>query len=122
MSLRWVMGMMMAAVFSLVYILAPAYILSVGFVLYHYYPWSKLSLLYVAPLFISILFPSTPSPTFVGWLSPMLDYFDYERITETTKVDTRAEILSGRCNYILAAQPHGVVSLLDVSLHHTLNI
>lgn len=110
MSLRWFIGMIMAAVFSLVYILAPVYIVSVFIVLYKYYPWSKITIIYVAPLFISILVPAMPSSTLIDWLSPMLDYFDYERITEIGKVDPRDEILSGRKNYILAAQPHGVVS------------
>jgi 2-acylglycerol O-acyltransferase 2 len=43
----------------------------------------------------------------------MLDYFQYEQIIETSPVDVRANMRNGK-SYILAAQPHGVVSLCGI--------
>lgn len=42
-------------------------------------------------------------------MTPILDYFDYEEIVERSPVDVRAKMLAGK-NYILAVQPHGVIS------------
>lgn len=41
----------------------------------------------------------------------MLQYFDsYEQIIEVTPINTIENLLTKKCNYILACQPHGVLS------------
>jgi hypothetical protein len=49
------------------------------------------------------------SPWIVKRLTPMLNYFQYEQVIETKPIDVRANMRNGK-NYIIAQQPHGVIS------------
>jgi hypothetical protein len=54
------------------------------------------------------------SPWILSCMTAVLDYFDYEQILEDKPVDVRNNMLKGK-SYIIAAQPHGVVSLCGIS-------
>eukprot|EP00522_Entomoneis_paludosa_P001680 CAMPEP_0172475038 /NCGR_PEP_ID=MMETSP1065-20121228/69665_1 /TAXON_ID=265537 /ORGANISM="Amphiprora paludosa, Strain CCMP125" /LENGTH=366 /DNA_ID=CAMNT_0013233231 /DNA_START=123 /DNA_END=1223 /DNA_ORIENTATION=+ len=107
----WCMGMLQASCFSMVYFVVPLYLGSaVGSVLWTH-GQSRTAWAYATPLLISAVLPPVPVPFFISLLKPMLQYFDsYEQIIEVTPVDTIAQVLQGEKNYILAAQPHGVVT------------
>jgi hypothetical protein len=62
---------------------------------------------------VSALVPPIASPWLLSCFAPMLDYFDYEQILEDKPVDVRANMKKGKA-YIIAAQPHGVVSLCGI--------
>ena len=116
--LRWVRGMIYASIFTLSYILAPSYILSAIIALLLRFPNGNISFLYSLPLLISIMTPARPMPHVVGLLTPMLDYFQFEQIIEDEET-LRMNLDKGK-NYILAAQPHGVLSLCGIcSCIHT---
>lgn len=53
------------------------------------------------------------SPWMLKKLAPILDYFEFEQIIESRPIDARQEMRKGR-NYILAAQPHGVLSMCGI--------
>jgi hypothetical protein len=74
------------------------------------YPTLPIATLFASPLIISAIIPPIPSAWLLSKLTPMLDYFQYEQIIETSPVDVRKEMRNGK-NYILAVQPHGVLSL-----------
>mmetsp|Transcript_15193 Transcript_15193/g.28830 ORF Transcript_15193/g.28830 Transcript_15193/m.28830 type:complete len:327 (+) Transcript_15193:135-1115(+) len=107
---KWFAGLVMASLFSLVYFIAPFYMITAIFVLLFNYPNRLLAWLYVTPLFASALVPSMASPWLLGLLTPMADYFDYEEIHETSPRDVWTEVREGKSNFLVVKQPHGVLS------------
>lgn len=108
-SLKWLHGLCLSSVFSLVYLLTPMYVLSSLILLCIQYPTRNIATIYAAPLIVSIILPSTAMPFLAMYMTSMLDYFEYEEILEISNEDALKLANSGK-NYILAMQPHGVVS------------
>ena len=106
-TLRYLLGMTLASIFSLSYLLSPLYILTAIFAtLFRYqYAW-----IYSTPLILSMITKPIPLHSLVGMLTPMLDYFDYEEGFDTSNEEFRRLIYEEGKNYIFAVQPHGVVS------------
>lgn len=107
---RWLLGLFQASVFSLVYLLAPIYIISAILFLWFQYPSKNAAWLYAGPLILSYFSKPKAMPDFVRkYLRPMADYFQYEEISEFTYDDFRKAAKEQK-KYILASQPHGVIS------------
>lgn len=107
-NLTWLIGMIQASSFSMVYFIAPSYILSSVGVLVATRA-SRWSLIYSAPMLISAILPSMAMPWVLQLLKPMLTYFDsFEMIHENG--NWFDDIVKNEKHYILATQPHGVVS------------
>jgi 1-acyl-sn-glycerol-3-phosphate acyltransferase len=111
---RWCIGLVMSSVFSLSYFIAPFYMLTAILALIFHFPSIPMAWLFASPIIISAIFPPIASPWLLKMLSPMLDYFEYEQIHETSPVDTRKEILNGK-NYLLVMQPHGSISFVSIA-------
>jgi 1-acyl-sn-glycerol-3-phosphate acyltransferase len=111
-NLRWFQGLLMAGVFSLSYILSPIYILTSIISLVLRYPNANASFIYASPLILSIFTPSMTLPWLLKRLKPMLDYFEYEQIFESE--EGLKEMTKGK-NFIIAAQPHGVISFCGIA-------
>jgi Diacylglycerol acyltransferase len=112
-SLRWFVGMIMASCFSMVYFVAPFYMISAIVVMFQVgtHPWVWL---YVAPILVSAVLPPMAMPRVLKLLSPMLDYFEYEEIYETSPVNVAKDIASGKKNYLCVFQPHGALSYAGI--------
>lgn len=110
-SSQWWKGFIMASIFSTVYLLTPMYLVSAVVMVVLQYPTKNISLFYAAPFIFSLIIPSMPMPWLADYMRPMLDYFDYEEICETSNEDAIKMVNNGN-NFILAMQPHGVVSLI----------
>jgi len=113
--LPWLLGMAMATMFSLVYLITPVYLLTAGPCLLLRCPSTTASFYYALPMLISILIPPRCSPFVLRLLRPMLSYFDFEAIYMGDDM-VRKEWESGKKNYIFAAQPHGVLSFVGMCL------
>ena len=120
-SLRWWQGLFLSSIFSLVYLFTPSYIISSLILVCLQYPTRNISLVYATPLILSLLFPSTGMPFLAKYMTPMLDYFAYEEILETSNEDAIKMANEGK-NFILAMQPHGVVSKVFVCFHRPSNV
>lgn len=112
-SLRWWQGFSISAIFSVVYLVTPVYSISTLIVLFMQYPTRNCAIAWSAPLLLSILFPSTPMGFLAKYMRPMLDYFSYEEILEISNQETLKSVNGGK-NYIIAMQPHGVVSFCSL--------
>lgn len=110
-SFQWCLGLACASIFSLSFILTPLYAVSSIFLLL--IRPSVGSLIYATPLLISSILPPIPSKTAVSLLRPMLSYFEYEQIIETSPVDIKQQLREGK-NFIIPAQPHGVISFCGI--------
>ena len=105
---RWLLGLGLSSIFTLAYFLSPLYILlAIAAISLQ---WSTGSILFALPIVVSALVPPIPSPWLLKRMSPMLDYFEYEQIIEEKPIDVRQNMRAGK-PYILAVQPHGVLSL-----------
>lgn len=113
-TLRWCLGMILASCFSMVYFIAPFYMISAVVLLVQ---WSRSTWVwvYVSPIVISALLPSTSMPGVIRQLSPILDYFEYEEILESSPIDVATEVRSGRKNYLFVLQPHGALSFVSIA-------
>mmetsp|Transcript_50758 Transcript_50758/g.77168 ORF Transcript_50758/g.77168 Transcript_50758/m.77168 type:complete len:325 (-) Transcript_50758:153-1127(-) len=111
--LRWWIGLALSSIFTLAYFLAPLYTLSSVLMLVCRWPSLPSAVVFSLPLIISALIPPIASPWVLKNLAPMLDYFEYEQIIESSPVDVRANMINGK-NYILAVQPHGVLSFCAI--------
>lgn len=112
-SLRWWLGLFMACCFSMIYFVAPFYILS-SLILTVYYYKTLWLWIYIAPILVSSVIPSVYMPQLIASLSPMLTYFDYTEIHETKPVNVFEEIAMNRNNYLCVFQPHGVISFVGI--------
>ena len=107
-SVRWFQGMAGAAVFSLAYILTPLYMLSIpiAFLVLPLYT----AVVYTLPMLISAIIPCQHAPGLVKQLQPIADsYFQYDQVAELSDDDIRDLLKEGK-KFILAFQPHGVIS------------
>jgi len=78
------LGFLLAACFSLVYLIAPIYIFgSLGYLLYCLYSLSLPHWL-VYPFIVSVAIPPMHAPNFVAKLTPLMTYFKYSEIRETS--------------------------------------
>lgn len=111
---RYFIGMIMASCFSMVYFVAPFYMVSAVLILMEFGSRTLWAWLYVAPILVSAIFPPVAMPRVIRLLSPMLEYFDYEEIHETSPIDVAEEIRSGRKNYLCVFQPHGALSYVGI--------
>jgi hypothetical protein len=109
-TLRWCVGLALSSIFTLSYFFAPMYALFSILAVVLQWPSMTFALLFASPVIISALVPPISSPWLLGKLSPMLDYFQFEQIVETNPIDVRESMKKGK-SYILAVQPHGVLSL-----------
>ena len=107
---RWFLGLAISSVFTLSYFFAPSYILCSILALAFQWPSMKFAFLFSMPVLISAVIPPMASPWLLNKLSPMLDYFEYDQIIEDSPADVRENMRKGQ-SYILAVQPHGVISL-----------
>lgn len=112
-TVRWSLGLCIASIFSLVYLLTPVYVLSAIAFLCLQYPCKHAAFIYAAPLFISILIPCRPMLWLAPYMTSMLDYFDYDEVLEISNDECLKLANSGK-NFILALQPHGVISFVSL--------
>jgi hypothetical protein len=112
-SLRWFVGMLMASTFSMVYFVAPFYMLTAAALLLAA-PTSAFTWVYIMPILVSALVKPLPMPFVLRWLRPMVDYFDYEEIVESSPINVREEILLKGKNYLCVFQPHGALSFTGI--------
>jgi hypothetical protein len=112
-TFRWFMGMIMASVFSMAYLVAPIYMITALLAIIFSFPSGHAAWLFAAPILISAVIPPIPMPWAIRMLGPMKDYFDYEEIHETSPIDVAKEILNGK-NYLCVFQPHGVLSYAGI--------
>ena len=110
--MKYYLGMIVAATFSLVYFFAPMYILTSIIALAMQYPSRHASMMYAAPLVLSILIPSKAMPSLGEPLKVMLHYFDYDEVHETSNEALRKAVNEDNKKFIFACQPHGVVRIL----------
>jgi len=108
--LRYCVGMFQASCFSLVYFVAPFYMLTAMLALLFKFPTLHIAWLYAAPIFVSALLPPVPMPRVIRWLAPMLDYFHYEEIHESNAFE---DMLAGK-NYLCVFVPHGALSFAGI--------
>lgn len=113
-TLRWLLGMAVASVFSLVYLVAPSYIVSALLALVFRYPTRDVALLYALPMLVSAAVPSFEAPWLAPFLAPMLDYFDYREEFETTNEQLREMMNKQGKRFIVAVQPHGVLPFVGM--------
>ena len=113
-TLRWFLGMIMASAFSMIYFVAPFYMLTAMLALLFKFPTTGMAWAYAAPIFISAVIPPIAMPGVLKLLSPMLDYFDFEQINETSPVNVKQNILDGK-NYLCIFQPHGALSYASIA-------
>lgn len=113
-TLRWLLGMAVASVFSLVYLVAPSYILTSLLALLLQYPTRNAAILYALPMLLSAAIPSFGAPSLAPLLSPMLDYFDYREEFETSDEEFRELANKKGKRFIVAVQPHGVISFVGL--------
>ena len=110
---RWLLGMAMATTFSCVYFFAPAYMITSILLLLLQYPTTKSAFLFAAPLVLSVL--SKPVRLDCRFLRPMAEYFEFEEFFEFTDDDVREWLSKNDKRFILASQPHGVLSYCGMS-------
>lgn len=109
---QWLLGMAVASVFSLAYLLIPAYLLSAVSALILRYPTTKSAIVYALPMLVSIVVPPKRSRFALRLIRPMLDYFDFEAI-HLDEENVRGQMNSGK-SFIFASQPHGVLSFVGM--------
>lgn len=112
-SLSWLLGMCIATIFSMAYLLIPIYLLTATACLLRY-PTSSSSILYALPMLISILIPPRSSLLALQLIHPMLSYFDFESIYHLDSESTIRTSMNNGTSYIFAAQPHGVLSYVGM--------
>jgi len=108
--LRYYVGMFQASCFSMIYYVAPFYMLSAMLTLIFKLPTVTFAWVYAAPIFISALLPAVAMPRVIEFMAPMLDYFDYEEIHES---EAFKDIIAGK-NYLCVMVPHGTLSYVGI--------
>lgn len=112
---RWLIGFGLATTFSMIYFIAPFYMITATLALAFGYPSRYVAWLYASPILVSAVLPPTPMPFVLKLLRPMLDYFEYEEIHEYSPINTRKECLENGKNYLLLCQPHGALSFVGIA-------
>jgi hypothetical protein len=106
---RWWQGLLISSIFSVVYLVTPMYIISSLLLLCVQYPTKQFAYIYASPMILSMIIPSMQMTFLANYMRPMLDYFSYEEICEISNEECITLTNSGK-SFILAMQPHGVVS------------
>lgn len=99
----------MASIFSTVYFLAPLYMISVLVYFFVASSWQS-ALLYASPMIISTILPPLSGPGIWTLTKPILLYFDYEEIHETSPVNAWDLCIKEGKTFLFVLQPHGVIS------------
>lgn len=107
---RWLLGMIVASTFSMIYFVAPFYMLTAVLAVLFRFPSWQWALCYALPIIISALLKPIPMPALIQWLQPILDYFEFERIVEVSPINVYTEIVEHQKNYLCVFQPHGALS------------
>ena len=104
----WI-GFCIASFFSLTYFLTPIYLISsLYFLIFHskdVFSWK-----FAAPMILSAVLPPFSLPGLLGKCKPMLDFFDYEEILETSTEEFERMVNKEGKHFIIVGQPHGVLS------------
>lgn len=106
----WFFGLIVASTFSLAYFVAPFYFVGclILFGIRHPYAY------YVAsPVIVSALLPPFASPLALKLISPLIDFFDYSEIHESTEAWN--DMMENRRNFMLVSQPHGAFSFVGAT-------
>lgn len=109
-KIEYLLGFFIASFFSLAYFFTPIYILTCLYVMV-FNPLGKgFTMKFITPMVLSILTPCISAPVLLKKFAyPMLEFFEYEEIFETTFADADKLLKDGK-NFLLIAQPHGVLS------------
>lgn len=114
-TLRWIQGLSIASIFSVVYLLTPTYMLTAIVALCFQYPSRNMAFLYAAPIFISTFMTKCrPMLGLADYMRSMLDYFDYEEVMEISNEEILHLTNTKQKKFILAMQPHGVISFVSL--------
>uniref|UniRef100_A0A7S0PXT3 Acyltransferase n=1 Tax=Coccolithus braarudii TaxID=221442 RepID=A0A7S0PXT3_9EUKA len=117
-SFERTIGFLAACPFTLVYVLAPLYVLA-ALTLLLLFPLNPRTWLLLAPLIVSLALPPWVavqlSPYIMGnWASRQIPkYFAYEEYHEATDQELQAAHAEGK-RFLLVAHPHGVFSFCGV--------
>lgn len=85
-------GMLIASFFSLIYIFSPLYILTSVAALLMQYPSRKFSVIYGAPLIISLFTKAKCMPSLGEPMKALLNYFDYDEVHECSNEELRESL------------------------------
>ena len=111
-----VVGLLVASVFSTVYLLAPLYVIG-QLIALALAPTSPVVWACAVPLLVSVAIPPTACPNLVqsAAFGCMLRYFSFEMRCEKGATTTEIEehTAAGR-HFVLAAQPHGIISYVGI--------
>ncbi|GMH52604.1 hypothetical protein TrRE_jg10319, partial [Triparma retinervis] len=89
---------------------ASTYLFTLPYSIYSIYSLYNRRVVPAVPFLLSCVFPAIHSPWFTkNLLGPMCGYFSYSEIRETSDEELSKHFKTGK-SYILAAQPHGVIS------------
>ena len=108
-SIRILIGFIIASFFSLVYFLAPIYVCTCIYYMVTS-PSDVSTWKFASVMIISIIIPPMNSPVLCSKLTPMLDFFEYEEIRETSFEEFDRLVNEEGKTFILVCQPHGVIS------------
>mmetsp|Transcript_15390 Transcript_15390/g.23846 ORF Transcript_15390/g.23846 Transcript_15390/m.23846 type:complete len:182 (-) Transcript_15390:804-1349(-) len=117
-SLRYCSGMAMASIFSLTYVVAPVWMF-VAVIYLIKSPFSQDAWLFALPVFLSMIIDPPQMPWILNHMAPVLDYFQYEDIMETSNDEIFDMVNNKKKRILFAATPHGVVGFgySDVLIH-----
>ena len=108
-------GFFLGSCFTLIYFVAPFYVFTAVAlpVFVQKLGWSLIAKVW-APIVLSVVLPTLHAPNFVQYvLPPMLTFFNYDEIHETSDDEMLQYFGEGK-SCILVAQPHGVLSLTGI--------
>mmetsp|Transcript_15389 Transcript_15389/g.23843 ORF Transcript_15389/g.23843 Transcript_15389/m.23843 type:complete len:341 (-) Transcript_15389:233-1255(-) len=108
-SLRYCSGMAMASIFSLTYVVAPVWMF-VAVIYLIKSPFSQDAWLFALPVFLSMIIDPPQMPWILNHMAPVLDYFQYEDIMETSNDEIFDMVNNKKKRILFAATPHGVFS------------
>mmetsp|Transcript_16821 Transcript_16821/g.27926 ORF Transcript_16821/g.27926 Transcript_16821/m.27926 type:complete len:331 (-) Transcript_16821:1837-2829(-) len=114
---NWIAGLIIAAVYSSAFILAPLY--SIAAVLSFYFLTFQRALLFSLPFIISVILPPIHAPKLLASLSPIATgYFQYEEALEQSYEEFEEGLESGtQRKLLICMQPHGVVSFTSFCMN-----
>lgn len=110
-------GMLCVFLFTLCYLIRPIHLVLPLLILYFgSLPWKILAAPAVFAIVVSFLLPPQTSPFWVRTLmGPMLEYFAYEEIEESTPIDVQESMTVEGRQYIFACQPHSIVPYCGIA-------
>ena len=120
-TLQYFIGMMMASMFTLAYVIGPIS-LPMAILFLFFYPTNVTTWLFCAPVLISMIFPPRQMPWLLNKMTPVLDYFQYDEVMEMSNEEWYDLTVNKNKSIIFAAVPHGVVSCLEKATFITIKI